>query len=213
MYRPLVIINLHYRKSNIQKNYNTMSDSIGNKIKQLRTGASISAEELAAKSMITLPQLEKIESDSLIPSLAVLVRIARILGTRLGTLLDGVETENPVICSASEAQPSINITTPENNQAGNLDFFSLAQQKSDRNMEPFIINASYVAADSREIVHHEGEEFIYVLSGSVELIYGDKSYILNEGSSVYYDSIIPHSISSTAEGVVAKMLAVTYTPI
>lgn len=189
-----------------------MSDSLGNKIKQMRTDAGLSLEELATQAAITVSQLEKIEAQTLSPSVAVIMRIARILGTRLGTLLDGVESSEPIICTQIEQTPSVHVTSPENIDPSNLDFFSLAQQKSDRNMEPFIVNVGYTKPEDRKDSHHEGEEFVYVLDGTVELTYGAKSYTLAKGSSIYYDSIIPHNISSVDKDSTARMLAVTYTP-
>jgi quercetin dioxygenase-like cupin family protein len=56
---------------------------------------------------------------------------------------------------------------------------------------------------------HEGEEFIYVLDGEVELRYGGDTITLSAGDSVYYDSIVPHRVSSSAP---AKIVAVVYAP-
>ena len=59
---------------------------------------------------------------------------------------------------------------------------------------------------------HEGEEFIYVMEGTMEISYGQSSYLLNEGDSIYYDSIVPHHVHAY-QGQEAKILAVVYTPI
>lgn len=190
-----------------------MSNSIGHKIKTMRTDAGLSVSELASKASITALQLESIENQTLSPSIAVMIRIARVLGSRLGTLLDGIESSEPVICTTQDNHtPSARIKGTENIEALNLDFFSLAGQKSDRNMEPFIINVGYTSTLERTESHHEGEEFLYILDGAVELTYGSKSYTLEQGSSMYYDSIVPHSISAKTEDSTAKILAVTYTP-
>jgi len=55
------------------------------------------------------------------------------------------------------------------------------------------------------------EEFIYVLEGIVEINYGKNTYILEEGDSIYYDSIVAHHVHAGA-GSTAKILAVVYTP-
>ena len=39
---------------------------------------------------------------------------------------------------------------------------------------------------------HEGEEFLYVLEGTIEVIYGQNNYVLETGDSIYYDSIVSH---------------------
>ena len=78
-----------------------------------------------------------------------------------------------------------------------LKFYALAQNKADRNMEPFIVNVEYTVPDAKPS-NHEGEEFLYVLNGDVELAYGQEKYMLHPGDSIYFDSIVPHSLSSPA---------------
>ena len=58
---------------------------------------------------------------------------------------------------------------------------------------------------------HEGEEFIYVMSGEVEIDYGKEKYSLKEGDSIFYDSIVEHHVHG-AIGKSARILAVVYIP-
>jgi len=59
---------------------------------------------------------------------------------------------------------------------------------------------------------HEGEEFIFVLNGEIEINYGRDIYLLNEGDSIYLDSIVAHNIHA-AGNKAAKILGVVYTPV
>ena len=69
-------------------------------------------------------------------------------------------------------------------------------------MEPFIIDVA--ATDDSDFVlsSHEGEEFIMVMEGTMEISYGKNTYLLEEGDSIYYDSIVPHHVHAY-EGQVA----------
>ena len=58
---------------------------------------------------------------------------------------------------------------------------------------------------------HEGEEFIYVLEGEVEIKYGKETYQLKAGDSIYYESIVAHHVHSFGSEK-AKILAIVYTP-
>ena len=40
---------------------------------------------------------------------------------------------------------------------------------------------------------HEGEDFVYIISGTETIVVGDETYILNEGDTIHYDASIPHS--------------------
>ena len=73
-------------------------------------------------------------------------------------------------------------------------------------MEPYIITAAF---DEKGVFSHEGEEFMYVLEGVHEFLYGDKKYILRKGDSVYFDAIVPHSGRSVGNRI-SKLLAVMY---
>ena len=58
---------------------------------------------------------------------------------------------------------------------------------------------------------HEGEEFIYVFSGEVEIVYGAETYRLSVGDSIYYDSIVAHNVHCRGDRP-AQILAVVYAP-
>lgn len=187
-----------------------MSESIGIKIKRLREEKNLSIGELAALSSIAVSQLEMIESGEINPSVTTLIPISRALGTRLGTILDGTEQQGPVISHSATASPTVSRSA--NSHGKHNHFFSLAESKSDRNMEPYMIEVDYVAPGPDSLSHHEGEEFLYVLEGEVELRYGSHTYPLAQGDTIYFDSLVPHCLTTTAEGKKAKVLAVTYAP-
>ena len=77
-------------------------------------------------------------------------------------------------------------------------------------MEPFIIDI-HPADTHYQLSAHEGEEFIYVMEGEVELVYGKDTYTLRAGDSIYYDSIVSHHLHG-APGKAARILAVVYIP-
>lgn len=190
---------------------NTVVKKTGSKIRQLREARNIPMEELAKMSELEPKELEAIEEGDAAPSMSLMIRITRALGIRLGTILDGEEISAPVITRDGEGQYSINISKGPNNNK-NHDYFSLAIGKSDRNMEPFIIDAEFIEDKAENYSHHEGEEFIFILDGDAELHYGVNIYKLGKGDSIYYDSLVPHYLSSSEKGSTAKILAITYTP-
>lgn len=79
-------------------------------------------------------------------------------------------------------------------------------------MEPFIVEIEPSKESDYKLSSHEGEEFIYVLEGSIEINYGKDVYQINKGDTIYLDSIISHNIHS-ANNQPAKILAVVYTPV
>lgn len=187
-----------------------MSENIPSKIKQLREAAGLSLEELAQAAGIEVRLLEQIERGEVSPSISILIKLARRMGVRLGTILDGIEGCAPAVTGRNRLQPTV--SAPATDDQGHLNFHSLAPQKSDRNMEPFLINVEYTGCEKENFSTHEGEEFIYVLEGNIVIYYGSEKYTLGAGESIYYDSIVPHCITTPDRNSQAKVLAVTYTP-
>lgn len=117
------------------------------------------------------------------PSLAPLIKIARVLGVRLGTFLDDQAELGPVVCRKKDSEADgIGFTNNATQGHKHMDYHSLSQDKSGRHMEPFLIEiAPSEEGEDFILSTHEGEEFIYVLNGVVEINYGKNTYILEEG--------------------------------
>ena len=79
-------------------------------------------------------------------------------------------------------------------------------------MEPFIVDVEPTEGTHFSLSSHEGEEFIYVMEGTIEVCHGKKCHLIKAGDSIYYDSIVPHHVHGY-QGQAAKILAVIYTPI
>lgn len=187
-----------------------MSENLGTKIEQLRTAAGVTRDDLAEAAGLSADQMERIENSKASPSISTLIKISRRLGVRVGTLLDGAEPACPMVTNAAKLQPTVNLSKKE--ESAHLDFFSLAGSKSDRNMEPFYIKVGYIENEKKNYSSHEGEEFIFVLDGRLEIFYGGEKYDLSKGDSIYYDSIVPHLVTSLDKESKATIVAVTYTP-
>lgn len=186
---------------------------IGEKIKSLRTSKEISIEELAERSGLAVEQIQRIEENIDIPSLAPLIKIARTLGVRLGTFLDDQTNETgAVICRRGQEDDTISFSNNAVDARQHLHYHSLSRSKTDRHMEPFVIDIDANSENSFQLSAHEGEEFIMVLKGTLEVNYGKQTYLLEEGDTIYYDSIVPHHVHAF-EGQAARILAVIYTPI
>jgi transcriptional regulator with XRE-family HTH domain len=185
--------------------------TVGSRIKSLRESKSITAEQVAERSGLTLDQLEIIESDKNLPSLSPLIKISRALGVRLGTFLDDSDNLGPVVCRKDNQPKGVSFSTDTAGSHNYLNFFALAQSKAGRHMEPFLIDIDSASDSDYQLSSHEGEEFIYVLEGVVEITYGKNTFVVNAGESIYYDSIVEHNVHAANQST-AKILAVVYTP-
>ena len=186
---------------------------VGAKIKGLRETKNLSIDVIAERSGLTVEQIESIENDVNLPSLGPLIKIARALGVRLGTFMDDNDALGPIVCRAEdrEKDSSISFSNGATDARKHMEYHPLAQQKAGRHMEPFIIDINPTESLDYKLSAHEGEEFIYVMQGEVEIVYGKETYTLKEGDSIFYDSIVKHHVHG-APGKSAKILAVVYIP-
>ena len=185
------------------------SDKSGSRLASLRNERKLSPGELSARSGVSEDEIKAIESGRVSPSIAPLVKLSRALGVRLGTFLDDAGGEGPILCRSGQATEVLRAAGQSSPQMGALSFYSLAKGKSGRSMEPFIVDVRPGPGSEAGLSTHEGEEFIYVLQGEVDIRYGSEHYHLAPGDSIYYDSVVPHRVGSSAP---AKVLAVVYAP-
>jgi transcriptional regulator with XRE-family HTH domain len=186
---------------------------VGSKIKGIRESKNLTIEEIAERSGLSAEQITSIENEQNLPSLGPLIKIARALGVRLGTFMDDNDSLGPIVTRAAdrEADKSISFSNGATDARKHMEYHPLAQQKAGRHMEPFIIDIHPTDKADYQLSAHEGEEFIYVMEGEIELVYGKEVYALHQGDTIYYDSIVKHHLHG-APGKSAKILALVYIP-
>jgi transcriptional regulator with XRE-family HTH domain len=185
------------------------SNKIGLRVRTMRESKKISLDELARRTGLDAAFLRQLESEDLYPSIGPLLKISRALGARLGTFIDDQVTADPHIVRVAERREELTMATGKDTPAA-LRFHSLGRGKADRHMEPFFIDIFPESEKDKKLSTHEGEEFIVVTAGEVQVIYGEQTHRLRTGDSMYYNSVVPHNVSSV--GGPAAIFAVLYIP-
>ncbi len=183
---------------------------IGKKIKMLREAKNISVEDMLERTGIDAEFYNLLEGDKEIPALGDLIKIVRVLGVRLGMLMDDYQDEGPVV-NRAEDMVGHSVIRSRNGVSRKITYNSLSNRKGNRHMDTFTLDVT-PAIGEITLSSHEGEEFLYVLEGEAQISYGKEKYILKVGDSIYFDSIVPHHIGSASDTQSAKLLAVIYMP-
>ncbi|MCK5783610.1 MAG: helix-turn-helix transcriptional regulator [Desulfobacterales bacterium] len=181
---------------------------VGEKIKALRQEANISLQDLAEKCGYSTAVLSQIENHLVSPSLGVLVHLAKAMDVSIGTFFGKEETEPFTLIRKGEENIVSRFASKEGVRYG-YTYESLGAGKKDRRMEPFLITLEPATIKNDKCYGHEGEEFIYVLEGRIDVTLGDHTDILEEGDCIYYNSTIPHRVQCHG-GETAKILAVVH---
>ncbi len=183
---------------------------LNQRIKYFMEKRGMDVQALADAANLSPDFITTMMKEDVYPPLGPLMKIARALGVRLGTFLDDQETKDPYIVRSADRASEFSVLGGKNKAAA-LNFYSLGKGKTDRHMEPFFIEILPESAREKTLSSHEGEEFIAVLNGSIEVIYGNERHILSAGDSVYYNSIVPHYVSCAGPEK-AEIHAVIYIP-
>lgn len=186
--------------------------TIGSRIRAFRTARGLSPAELARTSGLTEEFLVSLENGGVYPAIGPLHKLARALDLRLGTFLDDQVSNDPIITRADRhpgGDPALHRGCMP---APSYSYHALGKGKSDRNMEPLLITIQPPPpGKERTPSSHQGEEFIYVLEGLLIVEYGPERHELRPGDTIYYNSIVPHSVFAGG-GKPVRILAVTYNP-
>ncbi len=184
------------------------SQKLGTRIKTYRERLGLTPEDLAKNAGIDIELVNNVENGIVYPAISVLVKISRALGQRLGTFMDDQFLPDPLIVRVEDR---LEETTPHHGAGpGNYHYYPLGKGKTDRHMEPLFIIID--PSEENALASHEGEEFIIVISGDIELTYGKEKYRLQAGDSMYYNSVVPHVVSAAGD-TPATIYAVVYTPV
>lgn len=164
---------------------------IGEKIKQLRIRNGLTQEELAARCELSKGFISQLERDITSPSIATLMNILECLGSNIRDFFNQA-VEEKVVFSAEDI--FVNESKELNNE---IHWIVPTSQKND--MEPILLHLN---EDGRSMEHdsHDGEEFGYVIHGSICLHIGSKKHKVKKGETFYFKPTMTHFISNGGKG-------------
>lgn len=180
---------------------------VAERVRTYRERMQMSVDELAEKSGVGASVIEAVEAGEVYPALGVFVKLSRALGQRLGTFMDDQYKPDPIIVRADARANEL--ASHKACMTGGYHYYPLGRGKTDRHMEPFYIEID--ANASAPPSSHEGEEFIVVISGTVELVCGGGVQMLKPGDSAYYNSVGQHLVKAFG-GQPAAIYAVIFMP-
>jgi transcriptional regulator with XRE-family HTH domain len=160
---------------------------IAERIKELREIAGVTAESLAEQLAISAETYRQYESGACDIPVSVLYEIAGKFDVELAEILTG---EGPRLHTYSLVRKGAGV---EVRRSHHYDYQSLAPNLVHKRMEPMLVTVEPDDKE-RETNSHPGQEFDYVLSGTLTVTIDDHELVLSEGDSLFFDSNHPHSM-------------------
>lgn len=173
---------------------------IGKKIRELRLSNDLTLEELASRSELTKGFLSQVERNLTSPSISTLEDILEALGTDLSHFFRQEQEKKIVFHTADFFE--------DEQEDYKIEWIVPNAQKND--MEPILLTL-HPGCASMEMVSHSGEEFGYVLKGSILLVKGNQTYRIKAKETFYIEGTESHYLHNPGS-VEARILWITTPP-
>lgn len=186
---------------------NEVLSQISVKLKKFRTERNLSLTDLATTTGFTKGYLSKIENAAKIPPIGTLARISAALDIPLSeffsdTQSNGQTEHKKVGVVYANERPSI----VRGGTTFGYDYESLSGGFASGWMSPFVF--TFPEKISEDVYfEHEGQEFVFILSGRVNFKVGEQEWLLEAGDSIYFDASLRHR--GYALGKEAKALVIS----
>jgi quercetin dioxygenase-like cupin family protein len=175
--------------------------SFGARMKRLRQGLALSLETLATDTGCSVERLGRIERDEILPTVSEVIRISKALSVDPGSFLSAGDEE--------AAQKRKIESYRKRTEA--YSYTPLTPGAKTKHMKAFLVTIDPYSDHQMVEYQHEGEEFIYVLKGTLEIRVGEHLQSLGEGESIHFNSAIRHQLRNVSE-LPMELIVVVYTP-
>lgn len=179
---------------------------LAQRIRTLRQQKKLTLEQVASETGFTRSWLSKVENFRVTPSLPALAGIAEALGVSVAQLVEGLDQRPSLSIVRADERLVVERDRPDSR----IVYESLAHKRKGRRLDPFLLTVPAGIA-RRTALPHEGEEFLIVLEGRVDLEYGDENYTLGRGDTAYFDATVGHRLINPDEQP-AKVLCIFHEP-
>jgi quercetin dioxygenase-like cupin family protein len=179
-------------------------EAIGDRIRSIREAKGISCEELSNITGFDVALLEKIEKNEVQPQLGTLVKLSKALESAFSRLVSGVGDKLYSVTRKDARKIVSRSSSAKGKQL--YTYHSMAPEVKGRHMETLMVTLE--ENPDQEMSVHDGEEFIFVIEGTVYVKIDEDEFELKPGDSVYYLSTTPHIVAAKAGKAV--ILAVLY---
>jgi electron transfer flavoprotein alpha subunit len=176
-------------------------NGFGEKVRKLRESHGWSIEDLAQDTGQAPEFVQQVENNEIVPPVSFLLRLSKVLDVDPGTFL---RDEEKASIKDQRAQAFIKRTK-------NYYYQTLTPGAENQHLRGFMITIEPRQAHKPVAYKHEGEEFIYVMEGSLELTLDNKVNHLKVGESMHYNSEIPHKLKNLGNET-TRCLVILYTP-
>lgn len=174
--------------------------SFGVRMKALREEFELSLDNLADDTGCSIERLKRIEKDEVLPTVSEVIRISKALSVDPGAFL-----------SAEEEKAHKRKVSSYQKRTEAYAYTPLTPGAMTKHMKAFLVSIEPHSDHKMVEYQHEGEEFIYVLKGTLEIQVGDHRKVLEPGGNIHFNSGVRHRLRNVSDEPM-DLIVVVYTP-
>jgi transcriptional regulator with XRE-family HTH domain len=162
---------------------------IADKIKEVRITRGLTLAQLGQATGLSKGQLSRIENSRVSPPIATMAKISQGLGIPISFFFEEHEADKKshAVTRRNQRKQVIRKGT----KIG-FTYYSLTSLRTPHLIEPFVIKHPVIEKEPSLLFDHPGEEFLFVLKGRIELVYGKERVRLDVGDAIHFDPSVPH---------------------
>ncbi len=170
---------------------------VAGRIKDLREAKGYTQEQLAKLTGVSVDEYRVLEQGNTDFSFTFIYKCAKACGVEVVDLLEGSSTTLTSFAITRKGE-GLKILKQQG-----VEYNNLAPKFKDKLAEPFLVKFPYIPEEQdapMKLNSHNGQEFDVIVKGSLKVQVGSHVDILNEGDSIFYNSLIPHGMVAASEG-------------
>lgn len=166
---------------------------IGGKMKELREKHRYTFQDLSAKTDLSKEYLSQVENNEVVPPVATLLKLAKALNVSTSYFFQDQAGSEKIAVTRVGERTRVERRPHHHKGEVNYIYEALEAKKTDKQMQPFLVEFPPQDTSEMIFVSHEGEEFLHLLDGKLEFRSVDRVEVLDPGDSIYFESDVSHS--------------------
>ncbi len=177
--------------------------AIGARLRQARLAARLTLDQVAAAAGLTAGHLSRLERGAKLPSIGALVALAHVLGTTVNSLMGADPGEGELLIGRASRRTRVG----RKSGSGAFRYEALFQGAvcAGQPVTAFVIHPKAEGGTVSD-ASHQGIEFLYVLTGTIEIVFAERVVSLGQGDVILFPGYLKHRIRSQSDGPASALV-------
>lgn len=172
----------------------------GKRLMRLRKEKNMTLKSLANETGLSASHISQIEKGEMIPPVAVILQLSRAL-----------EIDSSILLKEEKAKAGKDSYQDYRKRTEDYSYKTLTPEAAHKHLKAFKVFIDPKSDHKGVSYQHQGEEFIYVLKGKIDVMVGENKNTLSPGECIHFNSSIVHKLRNISREK-AELLVVLYTP-